>query len=258
MTTLSLRKPLIAGNWKMNLGFHEAMQLAMEVSELAQEVPQIQLGIYPSMHDVGEIARTVPIQSNFYVGAQNCHYKASGAYTGEVSPVQLAASHIKHVLLGHSERRQHGGEDDELIARKLCAALEAGLRVVLCVGETLVERDTNRHQHVVGEQLACLAELDARQRERLTIAYEPLWAIGTGRTASPEQAQDMHAFIRSQLKQHEGTRVMRIIYGGSVKPDNAAGLFKQPDIDGFLVGGASLKIADFSAIVRNALEAVAS
>jgi triosephosphate isomerase len=188
------------------------------------------------------------------LGAQNCHFEAQGAFTGEVSAPMLAKLHVQYVIVGHSERRELFGETDELVAKKLRAVQAAGLRPILCVGELLAEREAGRTFDVLARQLAgSLAGADSAKATEVVVAYEPVWAIGTGRTATPELAQEAHAFVRARLADRFGADAgrIRIQYGGSVKPDNAAELLAQPDIDGALVGGASLDPESFSAIIRS-------
>ena len=206
----------------------------------------------PYLSAIGEAIKGSGVQ----LGAQNAHFESSGAFTGEVAPEMLLDVGCRYVILGHSERRQIFGETDELINKKVAAAISRGLGVILCLGETLEERDANRTDQVLKTQLAgCLAGRSAEELKDLVIAYEPVWAIGTGRNATPDQAQAAHAFIRNWLTEEFGGEIgerTRIQYGGSVKPDNAAELLSQTDVDGALVGGASLKVDSFVAIIRAA------
>src|SRR5438270_4659045 len=226
------------------------------VRELRQRLnTQIQVGIAPPFTALAPIKAALqgsPIQ----LFAQNCHWEKQGAFTGEASAPMLAELGCDGVILGHSERRQLFGETDESVSRKLKAALEAQLHPIVCVGETLQEREASRTWEVVSRQVrGALGGLDAAALRKITLAYEPVWAIGTGRTATTAQAQEVHAQIRGLLRELGGAPVadaVRIQYGGSVKPDNAADLMSQPDVDGALVGGASLKTADFAAIVAAA------
>lgn len=234
----------------MNLGPDEAKQLAREVVDVAGDA--IEVAIAP-------VSVCLPLISDIVRGtrvglaAQNMHYETSGAFTGEVSATMLQAVGCTHVVLGHSERREYFHEDDGLINRKLRAAIAHGLKPILCIGETLKERESGETQAKVEFQIrACLAGISAADMPDVTIAYEPIWAIGTGRTASPEQAQEVHASLRTllgDLYDDTTAEAVRIQYGGSVKPANIADLISQPDIDGALVGGASLKAESFGAII---------
>ena len=192
--------------------------------------------------------------SGIYVAAQNVHQSASGAFTGEISSAMLLDIGVQHVILGHSERRAYFGESDELLKEKVQAALQAGLHIIFCFGEELEERKSDSHFDVVKNQLSkALFDLDATQWQKIVLAYEPVWAIGTGETASPEQAQEMHAFIRSLIFENYDSSCadsVSILYGGSVKPGNATEIFAQEDVDGGLIGGASLQAEDFAAIVN--------
>ena len=242
-----MRRNLVVGNWKM----HGSAELVNElVSGVAQGVAgaAAEAGVCPvSVHLPQALQRAQG--SELAVGAQNCSQHEQGAFTGEVSAAMLAELGCRLVILGHSERRQFFGETDDLVAEKAAAARAAGLVPILCVGESLEEREQGHAEAVVTRQLAALVSaLEATD----VVAYEPVWAIGTGKTATPEQAQEMHACIREYLREHvcEQADQIRLLYGGSVKADNAAELFAQEDIDGGLVGGASLKVADFVAIVK--------
>ena len=203
------------------------------------------------LHDVGAAIRGSAVQ----LGAQNMHFEKDGAFTGEISASMLTDLGCRYVILGHSERRQYFGETDATVNRKTLVALDSGLTPIVCVGETLEERESGKTEHVVATQIkGSLAGLSAQQGEKLVIAYEPVWAIGTGKTATPEQAEEVHAQIRSLLRELFGATadVIRIQYGGSVKPENAAELMRQPNIDGALVGGASLKADSFAGIIAAA------
>jgi triosephosphate isomerase len=249
-----MRRPLIAGNWKMHCTRSEAVSLVNDIAEKIGATPSADVAVAPpflSIALVVEAARTTPIM----VGAQNCHFEAKGAFTGEVSIPMLAEVGARFVILGHSERRHVFGENDELVHKKLDATLKAGLLPILCVGETLAERDSGATLDVVGRQLSTAFEgMGQEQAMRSVIAYEPVWAIGTGRTATPDQAQEVHAFVRRWLTEKFGDVAdrVRIQYGGSVTPANARELLSQPDVDGALVGGASLKADTFAAIVAAA------
>jgi triosephosphate isomerase len=251
------RKPLIAGNWKMNTDSAGGAKLAAEVAAGAAGADSVEVLVCPPFPYLAGIAKVVaggPVK----VGAQNLYFEKGGAFTGEVSAAMLLDVGCSHVILGHSERRHIPAlaETDAVINKKVAAALNAGLTPILCVGEKLEERDAGKTFPVIETQLdGGLAGLSAAEVGKMVIAYEPVWAIGTGRNATPEQAQEVHGFIRGKLGAKFGGSVagaVRIQYGGSVKPDNAAELLSRPDVDGALVGGASLKSADFLAIVQAA------
>jgi len=247
------RRKFICGNWKMHKTAAEAVAL---VRELRQRLnTQVQIGIAPPFTALAPVKAALqgsPIQ----LFAQNCHHEKQGAFTGEISAAMLSEIGCDGVILGHSERRQFFGETDEGVNKKLRAALEAGLHPIVCVGETLAEREGNRTWEVVSRQVrGALNGVSPEQVGRLTLAYEPVWAIGTGKVATTAQAQEVHGQIRGLLRELAGAQAAdttRIQYGGSVKPDNAAELLSQPDIDGALVGGASLKADDFARIVAGA------
>lgn len=250
-----MRKRIVAGNWKMHTDLHEGYQLMKEmIKEIrSEDLERTEVILFPPFIHLKTFANTIN-GSGILLGAQNCHYAESGAFTGEISVPMLRSVPVGAVLVGHSERRQYYNETDESVALKLEAATSGELLTILCCGETLEERESNRHFQVVDDQIStALCTLSSENLDRIVIAYEPVWAIGTGVTASEEQAQEMHAFIRGVVAREHGAELaerMRILYGGSVKPGNAAGLFSQPDIDGGLIGGASLKEADFLAIIR--------
>src|SRR5947199_5675399 len=247
------RRKFVCGNWKMHKTVAEAVEL---VRELRQRLnTSVQVAVAPPFTALAPVKAALqgsPIQ----LFGQNCHFEKQGAFTGEVSAAMLASAGCDGVILGHSERRQLFGETDEGVARKLKAALGEGLHPIVCVGETLQEREAGRTWEVVSRQVrAGLGGLDTGAVQKLTIAYEPVWAIGTGRNATAAQAQEVHGQIRGVLRELGGAPVadaVRIQYGGSVKPDNAAELLGQPDVDGALVGGASLKAEDFARIVEAA------
>jgi triosephosphate isomerase (TIM) len=246
------RTPYIAANWKMHKTIAEA---AAFVDALLPRIAATQHDVvlcppYLALSEVVERSRGSAVR----VAAQNMHEEGSGTFTGEVSAPMLEEVGVDAVVLGHSERRQYFGETDEALARKLPAALAAGLEPILCVGESEEARDAGQTEEVLERQLqADLAAVEPTELARVVVAYEPIWAIGTGRTATPEQAQEAIAFIRDVLREHGGEAdAVRILYGGSVKPDNAAELMAQPDIDGALVGGASLDPEEFAAIVEAA------
>jgi len=248
-----MRKPFIAGNWKMNLTTREAVTLAKKLVESLAGVTQVEIGIAPVYTVLPAVAAVVR-GSNVQLLAQNLFWVDSGAYTGEVSGPMLKDAGCSHVIVGHSERRQHFGETDESVNKKLKAAFASGLVPIFCVGETLAEREQGRTFAVVERQVkGGLQDIPATDAAKIVVAYEPIWAIGTGKTATPAQAQEVHAQIRSLLARLYGQELadqVRIQYGGSVKADNIAELMQQPDLDGALVGGASLKADSFTAIVR--------
>ena len=244
------RRPLVVGNWKMNGSgaSNEALLAALKAASLGDvEVSVCVPAVY--LHDVADTLHGGAVRW----GAQDCSSHDAGAYTGEISAAMLAEFGCCHVIVGHSERRALHGESDQLVAQKAAAALKHGLVPILCVGETLAEREAGQTEAVVGRQLGAAIEVLDRRIDGVVVAYEPVWAIGTGKTATPAEAQAVHAFLRKTLATAgAASSSLRILYGGSVKADNAAELFAQPDIDGGLIGGASLKAADFIAICRAA------
>jgi triosephosphate isomerase len=249
------RKPIIVGNWKMHKTISETRTTLSAIRAGVQDVDSVEIGVAPpftSLAAAGEVLSA----SNVALAAQNMHPAESGAYTGEISPPMLLDAGATHVILGHSERRALFGETDDLIAAKLRAALEHELIPILCIGETQEQREADDTVGVVTGQLAgALRDQRGASLESLVVAYEPVWAIGTGLTATPAQAQQVHGIIRDFLSDLIGSTVaehLRIQYGGSVKPDNAADLLGQPDIDGALIGGASLEAESFAAIVHAA------
>jgi triosephosphate isomerase (TIM) len=250
--------PFIAGNWKMHMTRAEAGSLLAAVAKGAPGAAPAELVVLPPFTALEEAARRLA-GSLVAFGAQNLHWEAKGAFTGEISGPMLADAGCRYVTIGHSERRQYFGETDESVQRKTAAALKAGLRPIVCVGETLAQREAGQTMNVIGSQLdKGLAGLGSDQIGAVVLAYEPVWAIGTGRTASPGQAEEVHAFIRSRLQQKYGNPVADcaiILYGGSVKIASAYSLFKEQNIDGFLVGGASLEAESFLAIAGEALRA---
>jgi triosephosphate isomerase (TIM) len=248
-----MRRPYIAANWKMNKAVEEAEAFLGAFLPRAPGPDGPEVVICPAFTAL-KASVELCAQSAVRVAAQNMHEAESGAFTGEVSAPMLAELGVDAVILGHSERRQYFGETDEALARKVPAALAAGLEPILCVGESEEARDTGQTEAVLERQLqADLAKVQSGDLPRVVIAHEPIWAIGTGRTATPEQAQEAIAFIRDTLRTHDAVAdSVRILYGGSVKPGNAAELMAQPDIDGALVGGASLDPEDFAAIVEAA------
>lgn len=250
-----MRRKLIAGNWKMNLDRAGGIALAKGVAEKAGEVPNVDLLVCPPSVYIAPVADAVK-GSKVAVGAQNMYHEASGAFTGEISAAMLKDLGATYVILGHSERRHILKETDADINKKTLAALAAGLIPIVCVGELLEEREAGKTAAVIKTQFdGSLANVSAEQIEKTVIAYEPVWAIGTGKVASPEQAEEVHADLRSLLaKRYNGAvaEKVRILYGGSVKASNAAELLGQPNIDGALVGGASLKVDDFIGIAKGA------
>jgi len=248
-----MRRKFIAGNWKMNKTAEEGAGLVREMVQELADTDSADVAVVPPFTALAAVAAELR-GSHIELGAQNMHAEASGAFTGEISAGMLLAAGCKYVILGHSERRGLFGETDETVNRKLKAALEAGLLAIVCVGETLEAREAGRTEEVVfGQVKQSLADLDSKDMLKVTVAYEPIWAIGTGKTATPEQAQEVHAGIRNLLGETFGkacAETVRIQYGGSVKPGNAKAILAQDDVDGALVGGASLKAADFAAIVR--------
>ena len=249
------RKKFVAGNWKMNPNAHaEALELAKAVATGVTN-DAVTVGIFPPFPWMSSVAAT-RAGSPVVVGAQDCHSEKGGAFTGSISPQMILGAGCTHVIIGHSERRHGLGETDELLNKKAKAALAAGLDVIFCVGELLAEREGNQTDAVLDRQLTTgLSGLTAEQMGHVVIAYEPVWAIGGPKPATPEQAQAAHAFVRGKISALFGEKVaasLLIQYGGAVKPDNAAGLLHLPDVDGALVGGASLKADTFLAIVNAA------
>lgn len=251
-----MRKKIVAANWKMNMTQAEASAfLETFVRELGDS-SEVEVVLVPPFTALAKVSEALGASENVKLGAQNMYWEKSGAFTGEISAAMLRDLFVRYVVLGHSERRMLLGETDEIVNRKVRAAHEASLRPIVCVGETLEERERGDVEKVIGSQLrGSLAGVGPKELGETVVAYEPVWAIGTGKTASAEQAQEAHAFIRRTLQEiaDEGTSgKMRIQYGGSVKPDNARTLMSQPDIDGALVGGASLDPRSFAQIVKGA------
>jgi triosephosphate isomerase len=248
-----MRTPLIAGNWKLFKTIGEATAMVAELKPLVAGTSGVEIVVAPVFTAISKVADTLA-GSNICVAAQDCYWEEEGAFTGEVAPKLLKDAGCSHVIIGHSERRQYFGETDATVNKKAKAAIAAGLTAIVCVGETLAERESDRTFAVIEAQLTGgLAGFSAGLLAQTVIAYEPVWAIGTGKTASDAQAQEVHAFIRglvSTLFGQATADAIRIIYGGSVKPDNVKGLMAQADIDGALVGGASLKADSFAAIVN--------
>ena len=247
-----MRRPLIAGNWKMNLNRAEGVALATELAGAANDRPAVDLAVCPPAVYLEAVAAAAR-GSRLGVGAQNMHFEASGAFTGELSAAMLLDVGCRYVILGHSERRHIFGETDAQVGRKTVAALKAGLLPIVCVGELLSERESGSTGQVIATQIAgALADVSAEQMGQVVVAYEPVWAIGTGKVATPEQAEEVHRDLRKWLASRYNPTIadgVRILYGGSVKASNAAELLSQPNVDGALVGGASLKAAEFLGIV---------
>jgi len=251
-----MRKSIVAGNWKMNKTPGEAVTLAKEVVDAVAGIDAVDVAVCPPYTALERVGSAVK-DSNVGLGAQNMHWEASGAFTGEVSAQMLLTCGCEYVILGHSERRQYFGETDGTVNQRLKAALVAGLNPIVCVGETLDERKSDVTEQVVRKQVTSgLEGLSAHEAQGLVVAYEPVWAIGTGLTATPEQAEAVHACIRdvlTQLYNESVSEAIRIQYGGSMKPDNAVDLLGKPNIDGGLIGGAALDAESFAAIVKAAL-----
>lgn len=248
------RQQIVAGNWKMNMNFQEGRDLASEIINSIGPSEVLTLLCPPFVH-LNHISMLTNGISNLEIGAQNCHQSDSGAYTGEVSASMIKSVGASFVIIGHSERREYFNEDNALLAEKINTALKNDLKPIFCCGEKLDVREAGNHEELVKAQVEQgLFHLDAEAFSKVVIAYEPVWAIGTGKTASPQQAQEMHHFIRGLVAKKYGESVANstsILYGGSCKPDNAEEIFSQPDVDGGLIGGASLKAADFIAIVKS-------
>jgi triosephosphate isomerase len=250
-----MRKKIVAGNWKMNTSLAEGFSLAKEVIAGSSKVDQgVELVVIPPFTHLSEIVKLAR-GSRVRIGAQNCAQWPKGAYTGEVSASMLQSAGVEYVILGHSERREYFNETSRALFEKLQLVLQENLIPIFCCGEKLDEREAGQHFAVVEKQVAeSLYGLEAKQVQQVVIAYEPVWAIGTGKTATSEQAQEMHAFIRGLLAGKYGSTLadsISILYGGSCKPSNAAELFAKPDVDGGLIGGASLVAADFIAIANS-------
>jgi len=249
-----MRKPIIAGNWKLNNTEKEAVELVTALRNDLADVDAVDIVVCPVFTAL-PVVQDILLESNIGLGAQNVYWEDSGAFTGEISAPLLKAAGVQYVIIGHSERRQYFGETDETVNKRIKAALAHGLTPIVCVGEVLQEREDNKTFEVVQRQCeGAFDGLSAAEIEKLIIAYEPVWAIGTGKTATPDQAQEVHQFIRgllAKLYDDNVAQTIRIQYGGSVKPENSAELMSQPDIDGALVGGASLKADSFVSIIKN-------
>ena len=251
-----MRKQVVAGNWKMNKNVQESTQLATEIVSKVKDLTlnNTRVIVTPTFVNISEVVN-VTKGSAVEVAAQNMHQAKSGAYTGEISAEMLTSLGLKTVILGHSERREYFGETDAILAKKVDAALENNLEVVFCFGEVLEDRKSDNHFNVVESQIKNgLFHLEASAWKNIILAYEPVWAIGTGETASPEQAQEMHAFIRKIIADKYNQEVadsVSILYGGSVKPSNAKEIFSKEDVDGGLIGGAALNSDDFVSLVKS-------
>ena len=250
-----MRIPFVAGNWKMHTTAEEVRELLNSLKVLLKDVENVTVAVCPPFPYL-ILASEILDGSSIHVGAQNMHWESEGAYTGEVSPRMLKDVGCEFVIIGHSERRKLFGETDEIVHRKIQAALRQELHPIVCVGETLEEREEGKTTQIVESQIrGAFTGFTVEEFKKITIAYEPIWAIGTGRTATPEQAEEVHRLIRVWIADRFGREVaeeVRIQYGGSVKPENAAALLAQDNIDGALVGGASLKAESFAAIVKEA------
>ncbi len=249
-----MRKKIIAANWKMHMTQSESEAFITTFLREIGDLDEIEIVILPPFTSIPKVSELLAQTQNVKVGGQNMHWERSGAFTGEISPAMLRELFVRYVVLGHSERRAMFGETDEVVNRKVRAAHEALLRPIVCVGETLAQREKGEVEKVLSTQLrGSLANLEAKELQETVIAYEPVWAIGTGKTATSDQAQEAHAFIRrtlGEMADETTAERVRIQYGGSVKPDNARDLLFQPDIDGALVGGASLDPRSFAQIVQ--------
>ena len=252
---MSERKTMIAGNWKMNLNFDESSTLVKTIAGSMGELEGVEVLVAPPFTSLAVVKEAIG-DARMFLAAQNMHWETSGAYTGEVSAKMLVEAGCTHVIVGHSERRIHFKETSEFIDRKVRSAVSAGLIPITCIGETLEEREGDRAFEVIKKQLdESLKNFrdDGTMPSSTILAYEPVWAIGTGQTATPEQAQEVHHFIRQWIEENfdqDTAELIRILYGGSVKPDNAADLMSRPDIDGALVGGASLNVDSFISIIQ--------
>ncbi len=246
-----MRTPFIAGNWKMNKTTSEAIAFVNELKDSVKEINDVEIGVFPPALAVVPVCEALK-GTNITVGTQNLHWEESGAYTGELSADMILDAGCEYVLIGHSERRQYFGETDETVNKKLKKALAKGLKPIVCVGENLEEREAGKAEEVVKTQITDgFKDISEEDSKKIVIAYEPVWAIGTGKTATPETAQEIHSMIRSlyaDIFSQESADALRIQYGGSVKPDNVKEIMAQEDIDGALVGGAALKVDSFTAL----------
>ncbi len=251
-----MRKNIVAGNWKMNMDYTSGVSLFSEISNILSNIVtgDQEVIVCPPYIHLNSLAQLAKVNNRISIGAQNCHQAESGAFTGEISAPMIKSMGVEYVILGHSERRQYFGEDNFLLAQKVDTALKNYLRPIFCIGETLEQRNGNIHFQVIKQQLEeGVFHLPKDDFAHIILAYEPVWAIGTGLTATPEQAQEVHAFIRKEVETKYGSTIannLTILYGGSCNPKNAKELFSQPDIDGGLIGGASLKARDFVDIIK--------
>lgn len=252
-----MRKPIVAGNWKMNKTITEAVELVNLIKRGVYEVNDVEVVVAPpflSLPDVWEVLS----ESNVALGAQNCHWETEGAFTGEISVSMLKNASVEYVIVGHSERRKYFAESDQVVNKKTKLGLEAGLKPIVCVGETLEERESGKTLEIVERQVkGAFAGITQEQADPIILAYEPVWAIGTGKTATPQQAQEVHAMIRGLLERMYSSSLSgskRVLYGGSMKPSNCEELMKEPDIDGGLIGGASLQAESFIDIITKTAE----
>jgi triosephosphate isomerase len=248
-----MRRPIIAGNWKMYKDVNEAVELANEIKRSVFDVDNVEIVICPPFIDLSDVGEMLH-ESNVALGAQNCYWESEGAFTGEISVAMIKSVGCRYVIIGHSERRKYYGETDETVNLKIKAAIDGGLIPIMCVGETLEEREAGKTMDVVKRQVTgALKGFDETYLDPLVIAYEPVWAIGTGKTATPDQAQEVHAMIRgllTELYSETFSASKCILYGGSVKPDNIKDIMGESDIDGGLIGGASLSSDSFSSMVK--------
>ena len=248
-----MRKPIIAGNWKMYKSVKESVKFAKQLNEKFKGIQDREIVIAPTFIATASVIDALSF-SNIQVATQDAHWENEGAYTSQISPVSLKELGVKFVILGHSEKRQYDNETDARVNRKLKNVLRNGLKAIVCVGETLQERESGKMEKVISAQVnGCFEGIGLSDLINIVIAYEPVWAIGTGKNATPEQANEVHAFIRALIAKKynkEAAEALRIQYGGSVKPENIKQLMAQPDIDGALVGGASLKVDSFEALVK--------
>ena len=246
------RKKIVAGNWKMNMTMDESNDFINELKEVSEN--NIEIKIAPSFTNLYNAILLLK-NSGIEVIAQNVHFEKRGAYTGEISSEMLKSIGVNTVIIGHSERRKYFNESDNILSKKVKAAIENSLNIIFCIGEELSERDSGNHFEIIKNQLTtALMDLNNINKNNIVIAYEPVWAIGTGETASPEQAQDIHAFIRGLIASkydEDLAQDVSILYGGSIKPANASAIFSQTDVDGGLIGGASLNAEDFIAIIQS-------
>lgn len=251
-----MRKPLIAGNWKMHTTISDAINLANGIKRELIDFNKVDILLCPPFTALSSVYEVI-MDTNIKLGAQNIAWEKEGAYTGEISSIMLKDCGCKFAIIGHSERRKYFGESDEMVNKRIKAALAGGVTPIVCVGETLEERERDLTTKVIAKQLeGGLSDLSEDEANKIIIAYEPVWAIGTGKTATPQQAQEIHKFIRTWVSDkisHPCASSLRILYGGSVKPDNIRELMNEEDIDGGLVGGASLKVDSFTEIVKNSV-----